>query len=297
MILKLPIDKMGNFYYICFEVIMNQNIKRIYDKCKPYLDPEFTESSYDNNLEIQPDRNCELLFTEFMIDNSMKLVGNKTSSAGLDLRVNDIARPGSDRKNGWAEFICPHHKQDVKQNPYKDEDDFLSRITLAIQTKKDKINSDIQKDRVKETEPVIVCVNLDEILDYDRDMFIMFGIEGCVPSVLRTVYPIGEVKATINLTNPGKSKIGQDYQAFIRRVKPNKTEIKVPTDIFLNKEYRQISAVLFNYSKFNNNFILVHNYWARNPIKRKMFKNCFEYIATVFNEKDKEVLKLKRMNL
>lgn len=276
---------------------MNQYIKRLYDKCKTYLDPDFTESGFDKNVEKQPDRICELLFTEFMIDNSMKMVGNKTSSAGLDLRLNDIARPGNAKKDGWAEFICPHHKKDVQENPYKDEDDFLSRITLAIQIKKDKINSDIQKGRVKEIEPVIVCVNLDQILNCDRDLFMITGIQGCVPAVLRTVYPIGEVNTTINLTNPSKSKIGQDYQSYIRRVKPNKEEIEIPTDIFLKNEYTQISAILFNYSKWNNNFILVHNYYAKNPIKRKMFKNCVEFIATIFNDKNKEVLKLKRIDL
>ena len=122
------------------------------------------------------------------------------------------------------------------------------------------------------------------------------GVAGCLPSVLRTVYPISEVKATINLTNPNKSKIGQNYQTYIRKIKPNKTEIEIPTDVFLKYDYSQISAVLFNYSKFNNNFILVHNYYAKNPIKRKMFKNCNEFVANIFNDREKTVLQLKQIN-
>lgn len=275
---------------------MNQYVKPLFDKCKDYLDPEFTEENFDKNKEEQPDRMCELLFTEFMLDNLMKMPKNKVSSEGLDLRLEDIARPGSNKKDGWAEFICPHHKQDVKEHPYKDEDDFLSRITLAIQTKNEKIKSDIQKGLVKEIEPVIVCVNLDQILDEKRDLFLIGGVAGCLPSVLRTVYPISEVKATINLTNPNKSKIGQNYQTYIRKIKPNKTEIEIPTDVFLKSDYSQISAVLFNYSKFNNNFILVHNYYAKNPIKRKMFKNCNEFVANIFNDREKTVLQLKQIN-
>lgn len=270
-------------------------MKILYNKCKQYLDPEFTETSYDNNENQQPDRLCELLFIEFMIDNSVNLIGNKTSSEGLDLRINDIARPGDFRKDGWTEFICPHHKQDVEENPYKDEDDFLSRITLAIQTKNNKIKSDIQKGLVKETEPVIVGVNLDQIVDHDNDSFMIASVAGCLPSVLRAVYPISEVKATLNLSNPNKSKIGQDYKSYIRRIKSNKTEIEIPTDIFLKNEYKHISAVLFNYSKFGNRFILAHNYYAKNPIKRKMFKNCIEFIPQLLHEKNENILRIRKI--
>lgn len=275
---------------------MNQYVKTLFDKCKDYLDPEFTEENFDKNTEEQPDRICELLFTEFMLDNLMKMPKNKVSSEGLDLRLEDIARPASNKKNGWAEFICPHHKQDIVENPYKDEDDFLSRITLALQTKNNKIKSDIQKGLVKETEPVIVCINLDQIVDYNNDFFMIAGIAGCLPSVLRSVYPISEVKATINLTNQNKSKIGQDYKSYIRRIKPNKTEIEIPTDVFLKNEYKHISAVLFNYSKSSSKrFILVHNYYAKNPIKRKMFKNCTEFIPHLLCEENKTILSIRKI--
>ena len=43
---------------------MNQYVKPLFDKCKDYLDPEFTEENFDKNTEEQPDRVCELLFTE-----------------------------------------------------------------------------------------------------------------------------------------------------------------------------------------------------------------------------------------
>ena len=45
---------------------MNQYVKTLFDKCKDYLDPEFTEENFDKNIEEQPDRKCELFFTNFI---------------------------------------------------------------------------------------------------------------------------------------------------------------------------------------------------------------------------------------
>lgn len=276
---------------------MNNFTKTLYNKCKNFVDSDFTIQNYDNNIEEQPDRNCELRFISFMIDNYNKDKLKHVSDKGLDLYLEDISRPVSNKNNGWAEFICPHHKQDVLQNPYKNEDDFLSRITLAIQTKNNKINSDIQKGLVKENEPVIVCVNLDQILDASRnDLLIIYGVEGCVPHILRTIYPVDETKAIINVTNPTKSRIEQNYKPYITKIKQNNKSTEIATDVFLNKEYKYISAVLFNYNGCGNSYILAHNYCAKNPIKRKMFTNCIEFVPNIFNVKTDKVFKLTKID-
>lgn len=261
---------------------MNANLKQLHTKCSNFLDDYFTEKFFDSlPIKQKNDRIGELYFTEKFIDDG--IIDTHISNEGLDVKLKNISRPARLISDGWAEYVCSH-PDEVNGLPVKflgnDEDELLVRIRNVIRDKNKKIQDDINNGLVKPNEPVILCVNLDQIYDNGSgyDMMLMDKVAGNLPSVIRTVYPIGKLTAIINLSNPNKSKICRSYNKYIIRAKNG---YKIEQTAFLNKKYSKISAILFNANKYGKKFILVHNYFAKNPIRRQMFSNCIEYIPKV----------------
>lgn len=260
---------------------MNNTTKKLYNKCAPYLDTKFKENFNKLTINQRYDRIGELNFTNKFIDDS--IIDKHISNAGLDIKLKNIARPTAKQIDGWGEYVCAH-PDFVNNTPIrflgKDEDELLSRITSVFYDKNKKINNDIRKGLVKNNEPIILCINLDQLYDNGNsyDLFLMNKAANNLPSAVRTVYPIGKLTATLNLTEPEKSYIGRDYNKYIVKTK---TGSNIEQTAFLSKDYSQISAVLFNSNVLGERFILIHNYYAKNPIRRLMFSNCLEYIPRV----------------
>ena len=261
---------------------MNNYIKTLYTQCSNYLDTNFTESTFDKlPTSQQHDRLAELRFTKKFID--VNIIDRHVSYEGLDIKLKPIGRPCRKTTDGWAEYVCAHQEcNNGIPVPFNDadEDELLLRITSVIHSKNKKIISDISKGIVKYNEPIILCVNIDQICNVGSryDIFLMNKLEGNLPSVVRTVYPISKLTAKINVTHPEKSSLGRDYNRFLVKAK---TGTEISQAVFLDKEYAQISAVLFNSNQLGYHFILIHNCFAKNPIRRKLLSNCLEYIPSL----------------
>jgi hypothetical protein len=90
------------------------------------------------------------------------------------------------------------------------------------------------------------------------------------PRILHALFPIGNYAVTINTTTMETTQERHQYRDRIR---------KIPTTFFATDAHAKISAVLFSYSDIcnppvvlGNDFVVVHNPFAINPLPRGWLK-------------------------
>jgi hypothetical protein len=100
------------------------------------------------------------------------------------------------------------------------------------------------------------------------------------PFIVRAVFPIGPLSA---VWDKSKYEIVETYYDY-RDTLNKKSGAKVETDIFLSSEFRDVSAVVYSFVDAANHpqiegqdFRLVHNPSAKNPLPRGFFKLGREY--------------------
>lgn len=231
----------------------------------------------------------ELYVIEALFNNNIKLEhkGNK----GLDIWIENI--------KGWGEFVAATDDEVGKNRSLEgiippDENYHLLRLTSVINTKICKAKRDMEKGLVKDAEPIILFVSSCGL----RDPFLLTP-KGFISSYLRTVFPLGE---TVLYVNPvaETSEMRRDYKLGIP-----KKGISVSNDFFLREENAHISAIVFSFQtilqhyfspevKFESgdDFVIVHNPLAKNPIPIGLLRSHHEY-KCAFND---GVLSIKECN-
>ena len=213
----------------------------------------------------------------------------------LELGYNvSCPKPGPDMKiegNIWIEAICPTggHKnspdkvpeivtglaQSVKYEP------IALRFTSAIIEKYQKYIGYINGGVIREFEPYVIAINGNQIPNARLDF--------PMPRIARAVLSIGSEYITCSRESGEAISSGYNYQESIS--KSNGAEISI--GIFLDKKYEGISAILYSCvdvcnrsERLGQDFILIHNPLAKNPISEGYFRLGREAIVSIDNEED-----------
>lgn len=145
------------------------------------------------------------------------------------------------------------------------EKEIILRFRSAIEDKYKKYQEYSSKGMLKDKDPYIIAVNGGRVpfafLDDEEDE---------VPLVIKALFPCGDPQAIVNRETLKIIRLQYEYRSNIIK----KSGCPVSTNIFLDKKYNGISAVLFssvdavNRSEIlGDDFIIVHNHIAMNPIQ------------------------------
>ena len=232
-----------------------------YEMFKPYSDSDFVNKF---KIEFFPqfwemDLACTLIKSDKMLSSFYS--GNK----GPDICLLD-----DKYKKIWVEAICPDKGSTTDQIPnYENNqvntipsDKIILRITSAIY-KKHKIHLNYIKDKVcSADEPYIIAINGCLLTPGP-------GLDDVTPRIVKAVFEGGIDMIDYDLNSGLIDKRWCKNKQFI----PNHNEVKVYLGYFFQKEFSNISAVLYSDSSYctrptelGGDYILVHNPLAKNPL-------------------------------
>lgn len=154
--------------------------------------------------------------------------------------------------------------QDAPNNEVFDvpEDEIVLRLTSSIEYKNQQAKD--RKERVDNSHYIIAI---------DVSQLAPFGLDE--RSVIKALFPVGQESVRMS-DNGGFVSRGFSLRNFVKK----KTGVEIETARFLgNKEYSQISGVLFCDGRFENvaagakpQFSIIHNYHASKYLSRKIFR-------------------------
>ena len=253
---------------------------------------QYLDGGFEKRINVEfTSRLNELYCVEALLNNKMKL--KHRGNAGLDIWIENI--------KGWGEFVVAtdtaeqKKKYEEEKDCASDENYHLSRLTSVIKTKLEKIQRDMEKGLIHDDEPIVLFVSS----AYLNDPYLI-SPKGFVSTYLRAVFPIGEATMYVNPIAK-TSRLRRDYKFGISKV----NGAKIGNNYFLRDEFAFISAVVFSYQtvlqpyfcpevkfKSGDEFVIVHNPLAKNPIPIGLLKGHHEYKCSFENE----ILSIKDCN-
>ncbi|MBN7769820.1 hypothetical protein KUV44_05130 [Marinobacter daepoensis] len=153
------------------------------------------------------------------------------------------------------------------------EDEIILRLTSAIEDKNKQAKG--RKERVGSSHYIIAI---------DVSQLAPFGLDEL--SVIKSLFPVGDESITIS--NNGRF-VSRRF-SFRNSVK-KKSGVEIETARFLgNKEYSQISGILFCDARFENvaagakpELCIIHNYHAAKYLSRKIFRGERQWESNGYN--------------
>lgn len=244
---------------------------QLWEVFTPYADPEF---EVEFRAEIHS-RWWEMYLTTTLVERRRHV---ECPKPGPDVLVLD---------NGlrtWVEAIAPTQGDtdsqdrvpDLELNVVRDypETRILLRYRAAIREKHNKHDKYVQEGRISPSDAYVIAVNSANIP--------LAFVGSTIPDILKAVFPIGHMQVHIRTSD--LKAVGTDYQ--YRGAVEKLSGSLVDTDIFLNPDYGAISAVIFSTSsatrypqESGDDFVLVHNPCARNPLSPGWLGFGVEYTA------------------
>jgi type I restriction enzyme S subunit len=250
-----------------------EHIETMWGAYEPYADTNFRSEITRAFFE----RYWEMYLAWGLLENSFSL-----SSAGVGPDVGVSFEFGT----VWLEAISPKPGQGENEVPQLGgedgqvvvsiypEDKILLRIRSAFEEKHRKYLGYVEKGTISADEPYIVAIN------------------GCqtpgafvkdeLPIAVRAVFPFGNPQVTIDTET---SEVLRSNFAYRRDVK-KASGTSIGTDVFLDDAYTGVSALLFSCSDpinrrgaYGEDFVLVHNPLACNPLEKGTFKFGQEFWA------------------
>ncbi|ANB23838.1 hypothetical protein A6F57_00590 [Alteromonas stellipolaris] len=203
--------------------------------------------------------------------------------------------------NAWVEVVSLTDGEDGNPNTIPKavsgevnrypEDQVILRMCNAFETKSKKLAQDVFKGLIKENEPVVICISGGGL----EERIPMYH-EGGYPQIVKALLPVGDLKLWFGREN--KKLLSQEYKyrESIRKIKKD-GDLWIGTEVFLNSESSHISAVIYSwanaanpYSEKNwgNDFYLVHNPYATNPLPAG-FANCGVEYTVEFGDESFEI--------
>lgn len=264
-----------------------------YLKFKNLLDNDYettfinAKNEKDDPIDVKSDRLTELAYTKFLSDN-FKL-SNPNGKIGLDIKIDDI--------NSWGEYKSIRLGEVLNNK----KEDFLSRITNALSkkfvaTQKNRNAKQTAKNYISDTQPVILFFEFNKkVVDKFRNILKNNLKSENLPLILQALFPVDEYckENVLHIQNTKNEWIELPRRYFTDR----------EAELYDNKksyicDLRTISAVVFSETitnfifedklkeKWKNDLVLVHNPFARNPIKEKLFPTNEEW-RCIFDENTK----------
>ncbi len=206
----------------------------------------------------------------------------------------ECPKPGPDVKikgNTWIEAICPSGGQVNSPDKVPDIVTGIAqairgelielRFISAIIEKHRKYLGYLNKGVISKSEPYIIAINGNQIPNARLDF--------SMPHIVKAVLPIGSEYIAFDRESFEVVGGGYNHQASISKF--NGSEI--PTDIFLDEKYQGISAILYSCvdlcnrpEKSGQDYILIHNPLAKNPVKEGLLGVGREAIVSIESEVD-----------
>jgi hypothetical protein len=260
--------------------IFGDRTEELYAICHEVLDKKFAN-------QIKHDfASCysELYFAATFI----KRLGFRVthpSDKGPDFYLHDL--------NCWAEVVTLSNGEKDNENSISrpetgivtnyPKDQIMLRITFSFVYKARKILRYIREGTIKESQPVIICINSGWLEALYR--FPSYPVGG-FPEVVTTLLPIGNMVVVVNREDMTVVDKTFEYSSSVNKRKADKSSEAIKTDYFVDPEYAFISAVLYSYANVTDpidsqhlgrDFFMIHNPLASHPLPVGSIKCGIEY--------------------
>ena len=197
---------------------------------------------------------------------------------GPDILVNDSTR------RIWIEAVAPDQGEIGLPDRVPDliygvvmnypEEQIILRYRAAIQEKHDnKYKGYIARNIVGDHDAFVIAVN-------SSKLSFAWPHGSIIPEIIKAVFPVGDPQLEID--RKSHAVLGRSFQ-YRSSIKKNSGN-SVPTDIFLNPDYKGITGILFSHvsvtrspEAIGSDFVFVHNPLARNPLPEGCFNFGAEY--------------------
>ncbi len=254
-------------------VELRKYLESLWQEYAPYADPDFRQ-----NMALDIDsRVWEMYLTCALLKNRLP-IKPKHSADGPDILIEQ----GKNRI--WIEAITPSSGEEGNPDKVPElslgvaqrvpDEEITLRYRSAIEDKHNKCRRYLEQGTMQASDAYIVAVNSCKIENA--------GAELTIPRIVKAVFPVGYPQITLDKNT--LKVIGQGYQLRYS-IKKAKGPL-VSTDIFLNKEYTNLSGVLYSRAGIRNfpektggDFVFVHNPLATNQIPSKFIPCQQEWIA------------------
>lgn len=162
------------------------------------------------------------------------------------------------------------------------ERQILLRITNSFAVKSKKLKRDIEKGIVKSNESIVIVISANGLHERSPMYY-----EDSFPEVVKALLPVSDPLYWINPDTMNVASKEYKWKSSIKKKLCDK-EIDISTEHLLLTDNEHISAVIYTwYSAFDatedenlgNDFFLVHNPLARNPIEKGLLPSGIEYFV------------------
>ena len=247
-----------------------KNIEHMWSLYEPYADKDFLQ---EVRKDFHP-RFWEMYLGFSLIKQGVSLHQYNKRQGGPDLLIL------SEKLKVWLEAVAPTAGRSANAVPEIEfgvvrdvpDEQIKLRYCSVIDKKYKKYSVYTEKKIILEDDCYVIAVNGGAIPSASKEIDI--------PRIVRCVLPFGNEVIEINIDSLEVLDVYHQYQG----ASYNESGSLVSTNIFLNSKYDVISAILFsnvdalNYPNYpGNDFVLIHNPLAKNPLPRGLIKLGREY--------------------
>jgi hypothetical protein len=244
-------------------------VEELWQKYAHYAEPDFLEDAkrhfHEKSWEMY--LACVFLNHGFQLNKKRKKKGPDICLLGQTKPIWVEAKaPGS----GTGNDAVPEPELDILNDV--PEEQILLRLTSAIVEKYKKYQKYLRKGIISKDDPYIIAINGGNIP--------RAGNEGDdVPHIVKAVLPFGNLFLKIN--QKGEITVSHyEYRDGIRKC----SGTKIPTNIFEDKSYSRISAIMYSWvnvvdrpEQIGTEIIFIHNPFAENPLLKGLSQFGTEY--------------------
>lgn len=265
------------------EVAARALCEKLWTNFEPYSDQHFLDE-FARDFDA---RFWEMDLTVAFLEDGHKITCPKP---GPDVCIED-------NRKIWVEAIAPKAGNGTdKVPPMKfgeaqtvPNDQIILRYTSAIVDKFERYKRYLASEIISGDDSYIIAINGCQIpcARFDHEP----------PRIVRSVFPFGDEYITIDKSTGETREIGFEFRASITKHSGS----EIPIDLFLQKEFAGISAVIFsctdccNRPVEGNDWIVVHNPLAINPIRHGIFP-CFKEYHVTESETGEYILNVSQSN-
>jgi hypothetical protein len=238
-------------------------VERMWLQYEPYAEPDFLKDATNDFHAKTWEMYLGCVFLKYGFN-----LHKKTKKEGPDLYLlwnnRSISVEATAPESGTGDNAVPEYKyNDVSDQP---SDQIILRFASAIQEKFEKYKSYIGKCIINADDFYIIAINGGRI---------RYSLSApTLPYIVLSVLPFGDLVFALDKQSGKLVDSFHQYRDAVKTVKGS----PVPTDIFMNKDYAGISAVLYSYMNVINhpNSIgvevhIVHNPLADNKLPHSIF--------------------------
>jgi len=241
-------------------------LEAIWKQYEPYAD-----SNFPNEFKKQFNQRAWELHLGSTLINRGYVLGSHTD-AGPDIKIS------FEGKNVWVEAIAVEKGDtkdkvpDIEYGKAMDvpEKEMLLRLTAGLSEKHQKYLKYLKGSYISQNDPFVIAIDRSPLEHQDAQ----------IPLILKCLFAIGHQVLFLKREKPQPETEGSTWSAREKINKVNGCEIEML--MFRDASFEGISAVIYcpwnilnstrDPQKMGDNFVIVHNPFAKNPLPDKFFK-------------------------